>query len=269
MKARTVGIVAAAGLAALVGCKEEPKCMPSQGAQTQPSAPQEPKYTEEITSDCIHVYKEQVPYVNENEYLPNYQWVQLDWCRGETASIQAFWGTQLDQNRTAMTADTILGNTIWYYYRDIDGSHYLIKDNPASVASMNIFGKRTWNHICSQLDCNGLLEKQEKLRNEQMPQQPEERVWTEVLENVYFLNDKPGSELPDAIFTAGGDIVNLDSLWVKNPNEVYADYGRDGIVDEVASSITGVCYYRNAETAELFNRADAALAQAKKEIGLQ
>jgi hypothetical protein len=258
MKARTIGIVAAAGLAALIsGCKAKPQDL-TPGTITEPAQPEE-QYPKIVRTELLDGYKLEKladKYTTEVTFVHNN-------IRNECGLVKGLEFSFTDENCDG----TVDGIYIWgsgsSYSRGEQGTENLFANADITFANYR-------QELGVSLSPKELPEQPQVVPEPQiLPEQPQERIWSEVLKNVYFLNNKPGSELPDAIFTAGGDIVNLDSLWVKNPNEVYADYGRDGIVDEVASSITGTRYYRNAETADLFRRADTALAQAKAEIGLE
>lgn len=251
---RTIGIVAAAGLAALVGCKEKPQDL-TFGIITEPAQPEE-QYPKIVRTEILDGYKlEKLA----DEYTTDVTFVYNN-IRNECGLIRNFEFSFMDENCDGTVDGVYISGSGNSYSRGEEGTENLFANADITFANYR-------QELGVSLSPKELPE--QAVPAPQVLPEPQERVWTEVLENVYFLNNKPGNELPDAIFTNGGDIVNLDSLWVKNPNEVYADYGKDGIVDEVASSITGARYYRNAETADLFNRADAALAQAKKEIGLE
>lgn len=189
MKARKIlALGVAAGLAALaVGCKSE--------QQTSTQISQEeyhwPEY-ERITSECISVSKTLPVAISnwkidwrEREYTRLYDSdfqevnrpfllnISLTSCKGNFPKLQYADPRDYKDPRSlreygcSMVAETLYGdNVLAHRFEGNDEYNYRINDNPLSVERMQEF-ESLWKDICVALDCKGLLEKQERLKQEQ------------------------------------------------------------------------------------------------------
>ncbi|MDI6737941.1 MAG: hypothetical protein QME12_05510 [Nanoarchaeota archaeon] len=150
MKARTLGIIAAAGLAALVGgCKSEPIPRESTSQQTEPENHISER-TVTISPTCIEAEEA----VNENGILKD----SIRWCQNKRNHL-IYWVNNNKETVSIYAKGTLTNPDIYFICMPFDGCFF---EGDAGFESYISGARKAWQKQCERFNCQELQDKWER-----------------------------------------------------------------------------------------------------------